>query len=146
MKRQDFHIGPGAASMLLVAVVVSMGVLGLLALISTHNDQVLTVRSQALATREYAASARAEAMLAELDGVLLACGREASDQEDYLERVALALPEGMAMEGSQVYWQVTSDGGRTLRCGVTLAPLGETPRCAWREHLFSAEADEALWD
>lgn len=146
MKRRDFHIGPGAASLLLVAVVVSMGVLGLLALISAHNDQVLTARSQTMAAREYAASAQAEAMLAELDGVLADCGREAADQADYLNRVAAALPEGMTIEDGEVSWRVSSDGGRTLHCAVTVASLGETPRCAWREHLFTAAADEAFRD
>lgn len=146
MKRRDFHIGPGAASLLLVAVVVSMGVLGLLALISAHNDQVLTARSQSLAVQEYAASAQAEERLAELDGILAACGRDAADQAAYLERVADSLPEDMTISGNQVTWLVATDGGRTLRCEVAVAPLGAMPRCSWREHRFIAEADEAYWE
>ena len=41
MNRRSFQIGPGAASLLLIAVVLCMGVLGALSLVSARGDAQL---------------------------------------------------------------------------------------------------------
>lgn len=138
MKRREVHIGPGAASLLLVVVVVSMSVLGLLALMSARSDAQLSQRSRQFAQAEYQISARAERSLARLDGVLAQCAAA----EDYLAQVASRLPEGMTLDGRVVSWTETGETGRSLRCAVELLEANRQPRYRWVEHLFgTADGD-----
>ena len=110
MKRRGMHIGPGAPSLLLVVVVVSMSVLGLLALMSARSDAKLAARSRSFVEAEYEISARAEYTLAELDEVLAEC----VGAEDVLAAVAARLPEGFEMDGNIVSWTETGALGRSL--------------------------------
>lgn len=146
MKRRNFYIGPGAASLLLVIVVVSMSVLGLLALISARSDERLMERSKSLIAAEYAANAAAERTLAEIDGILSACAQTAGDDEAYLKLMAKSLPEGAYLEGRIIRWTEYSGEGRALACAVEAAELGKSPRFTWREHMFLSDMDDALFE
>lgn len=146
MKRREYRIGPGAASLLLVVVVVSLSVLGLLALINARGDHKLTQRGMQFAASEYAASAQAERMLAELDGVLADCAQQAADDGEYMLLVSASLPEEMELDGRTVCWQLPSEYGRTLVCGVEIEPLGAQPRFAWTEHTFIADEGEPSFE
>lgn len=139
MKRRNLTIGPGAASLLLVIVVASMSVLGLLALMSARGDEKLMQRSRDFVTAEYETAAQAERSLAALDALLESCAQAAGDETDYLARVAKGLPAGMTLTGDTVAWTQTGTAGRSLRCAVTLAQAGETPRFTWKEHRFGAD-------
>lgn len=141
MKRRNFYIGPGAASLLLVIVVVSMSVLGLLALMSARSDERLMQRSRDFVTAEYETAARAERSLAQLDGLLADCARLASTDDAYLTLVAKGLPEGMTLAGRTVLWTEDSSLGRSLNCAVELNLLGERERFAWKEHGFVLSGD-----
>lgn len=146
MKRRNFYIGPGAASLLLVIVVVSMSVLGLLALMSARGDEKLMQRNRDFVAAEYETSARAERRLAELDGLLADCARIASTDEAYLILVADGLPQGMALAGRTVSWTEAGAAGRALSCVVEIAELGAQPRFAWREHMFISESEDAFFE
>ncbi len=145
MKRRSFFIGPGAASLLLVIVVVSMSILGLLALMSARSDAKLMDRSRAFVAAEYETAARAERRMAELDGVVAECAERASDDAALLELVAGNLPEDMTMDGRILSWLEASEEGRALNCAVRVSELGETPRLTWAEHAFVADADAELF-
>ena len=136
MKQREFRIGPGAASLLLVAVVVSMSVLGLLAMINARGDYRLTERTAAYAVSEYRAAEIAQYRLADLDAVLSVCAAESANDETYLRAVASALPEGMKMDGWKVSWEQQTQEGRILHCEVELFPLGSAERFVWREHAY----------
>lgn len=142
MKQRNYRIGPGAASLLLVVVVVSMSVLGLLALISARNDYKLTQRSAEFTVAEYTASAQAERTLAELDGILAESRKNALNDDEYLRAVAAALPEGMHMEGRNVVWEERAESGRTLICSVEVLPFTDNGRFVWKTHAFIAIDDE----
>ena len=45
MNQREYRIGPGAASLMLLVVVLSMSVLGMLALMSARSDENLSLRS-----------------------------------------------------------------------------------------------------
>lgn len=139
MKDREYHIGPGAVSLLLVIVVVSMSVLGLLSLISARGDYKLTERAVTLAVAENTASAQSEADLAALDALLAGAEADAQDEEDYLARVGASLPENMCLNERVVSWEQASPGGRTLYCEAEIAPMGELPRVGWKMHMFAAE-------
>ncbi len=141
MKRRSFYIGPGAASLLLVIVVVSMSILGLLALMSAQSDVKLMARSRDFVSAEYETSARAERRLAELDGVVAECAQSADADADFLSSVAQRLPDGMRMRNRTVTWIESSETGRDLNCAVRVSELGEAPRLTWEEHLFASEGE-----
>ena len=82
--RRNFRIGPGAASLMLVIVVVAMSLLALLTFIEVHGDHKLTCRCIDFSVAEYEASSAAEYVLAELDGILAVCAAESEDDAGYL--------------------------------------------------------------
>ena len=104
MRDREYRIGPGAVSLMLVVVVVSMSVLGLLALISSKGDCALRERAMMFVTSEYSASARAEEMLAQLDEVLMNAAVNAVDEKSYLEAISEKLPEEMRTEAVRPYY------------------------------------------
>lgn len=140
MKQREYHVGPGAVSLLLIIVVVSMSVLGLLSLISARGDYRLTERARDFAVAERAVSAAAERSLAELDGIFAVCAKDAADDAAYEAAVRGMLPEGVSMTGRSIRWEETASGGRVLSCVVELLPLGSEKRYAWSEHTFEAAA------
>lgn len=144
MKRRQWYIGPGAPSLILLIVVVSMTVLGLLALMSARGDMKLIQRSRQFTAAEYAAAARAQETLAALDALLARCAQNASTEEAYLAAVRGGLPEGLSMSGRRIGWVEDGGMGRTLACTVELAPLGERLRYIWKEHAFQTEYGDAI--
>jgi hypothetical protein len=142
MKNREYHVGPGAVSLLLIIVVVSMSVLGLLSLISARGEYKLTERAAQLAGIEHATSAQAEYRLAQLDALLASCEKTCSDDESYIAAVEKALPEGMEMDGRVVSWVEQGEGGRALYCAVQVHAYGSQARCSWAEHSFLPAQNE----
>ena len=140
MKKQKIAVGPGAASMMLIAVVLALSVLTVLTMISARSDESLSRRSVETRQQVYSLFSRAEESMARLDAVLAAAGEKGSG-EAYLEAVEAALPEGMRLEESQVFWE-ESENGRQLECGVKLNEAGAFPRAEWTLHRLG-EAD--IW-
>ena len=136
MRQKEYHIGPGAVSLLLIVVVVSMSVLGLLSLVSARGDYMLTERSKEFAVSERNAAVNAERSLARLDAVLLDC----AESEEYFKAVAERLPEGMTMDECIVRWTEQVDDARTLVCEVEILQPGEAQRFIWRKHVFSSDS------
>ena len=104
MNQREYRIGPGAASLMLLVVVLSMSVLGMLALMSARSDENLSLRSEEVARQA-----------AQSDG-------------EYLARIEAALDENMTLTDRTVSWEETNDEGRTLACAVEVQPLGAYPR------------------
>ena len=144
MNRKDYHIGPGAASLMLIVVVMAMSVLGILAMMNARSDNRLSMRSAEVAEQAYGLADAAERTLAELDAVLLACAEEAEDDEGWLALVADALPDGMTLSDRTISWTEESDGERQLVCAVELADFGEAPRTRWTEHKLYTQLDNMV--
>lgn len=132
MNRRKFHIGPGAASLMLLAVILSMSVLSLLALVSAKNDANLSKTSVAVAEEIYLLHDQAEHSLMLLDEAI-ASVIPAPDEESYLAALEGILPHYMSLEGQEVRWTEQTDNGRSMQCAVRLLPLGEFPRVEWTE-------------
>ena len=137
--RRNFRIGPGAASLMLVVVVVAMSLLALLAFIEVHGDHKLTDRSIDFTVAEYEASAAAEYALAELVGIFAECAADTADDAAYLDAIEARLPDGMTLDGRMVNWEQSTPEGRTLMCSVEIMPLGSDVRYEWRMHIFASE-------
>lgn len=145
MKRKSrISFGPGAASLILIVVILSMSVLGILALMNARNDSKLSRRSIEVVAAGYALSDRAERSLAALDGVAAECAAASGSDEEYLESVRKNLPEGMLMNDRLVSWEET-DGLRTLDCAVELAALGDETRLQWHTHRLTAVTED-IWN
>ncbi|MBR1820919.1 MAG: hypothetical protein IJ769_04775 [Clostridia bacterium] len=143
-RKTNVSFGPGAASLILIVVILSMSVLGMLALMNARNDNRLSSRSIAVVEAGYALNEQAERTLATLDGVLYTCAAVSDSDETYLEAIRGLLPVGMLMDGRIVRWEET-DELRTLNCAVEVLPLGEGERLSWREHRLSAVTEE-VWN
>ena len=143
-RKSNVAFGPGAASLILIVVILSMSVLGMLALMNGRNDHKLSSRSIAVVEAGYALNEQAERSLATLDGVLYTCSAIAADDDAYLAAIRGLLPAGMLMDGRIVRWQ-ENDELRTLSCAVEVLPLGESERLRWREHRLTAMTEE-VWN
>ena len=141
MKR-DFHIGPGAASLILIIVILSMSVLSVLALTNARSDERLTVRSANVVEAVAQLNAEAERSFADLDGTLAAVRNGADTEEAYLAAISASLPEGMALNGNNVEWTTVDEDGRKLYCAVEVLPLTSETRCTWKQHRLSSEFAE----
>ena len=103
MKKREFRIGPGAASLILIAVVTAMSILGLLSLMNARTDLQMARRSARVAADVAALDAASEESLACLDAIIAACAAE--DEDEFLARVEESLPEGMILDGRTVLWE-----------------------------------------
>ena len=145
MNRKEYNIGPGAASLMLIVVVLSMSVLGMLAMMNARSDNRLSGRSAEVTEQVYALDKQAEYALAELDGVLAECAAQAQDDEEYLTLVAGRLPLEASLSDRTVSWQEYGEDGRSLLCAVELAQHGEFPRARWTKHKLYTELEESSW-
>ena len=143
--RKEYNIGPGAASLMLIVVVLSMSVLAMLAMMNARSDNRLSTRSAEVTEQVYALDAQAERTLAELDGVLAECAAQTENDEDYLALVAQKLPLEAALSERTISWQEVGEDGRSLICAVEIAQHGEFPRAAWTEHKLYTELEESSW-
>lgn len=148
MNQKEYRIGPGAASLMLLVVVLSMSVLGILALMGSRSDEGLSLRSIQVAQEVARLNVQAERSLAKLDEKLKTASETAADEAAYLEAVGAALDEEMSLDGRTISWQESDESGRVLICGVELMPLGESPRYRVTAHKLITEAeaiDDADW-
>lgn len=143
MKQRKIALGPGAASLILIIVTLSMCVLCMLTYISARDALSLSSRSAEMIQQVYSLNDQSERSLAALDGVLATCAAQANSQAEYLSLVAQSLPEQMNMEAEEdtVVW-TESQGDRALLCVAKLAPWGETPRLAWATHALTVETED----
>ena len=142
MNRKDYHIGPGAASLMLIVVVLAMSVLGVLSMMNARSDNKLSLRSAEVAEQAYDLASAAERSLAELDTILVECAGQAEDDEGWLGLVRDALPEKMTLLDRRVSWKEQNDEGRTLACEVELMSFGESTRTRWTLHQLNTQLDE----
>lgn len=141
MKHRKIALGPGAASLILIIVTLSMCVLCMLTYISARDALSLSSRSAEMIQQVYSLNDQSERSLAALDATLAACAAQAHDQEEYLSLVEQSLPEPMSMEENTVVWTETQ-GERALMCAARLAPWGETPRLSWAQHALTVETED----
>ena len=145
MKRK-VALGPGAASLILIVVVLSLCMMAMLTQIGARNDYNLCKRSAEMVQRVYELSEQSEKKLAELDTVLVKALKEAGENNDaYLETVKALLPEGMSLEDGKVTWTEPLDN-RNLECIVQLLPPGEKERTKWISHKLLVEEPEEDWE
>ena len=145
MNKRKVALGPGAASLILIVVVLSLCMMAMLTQISARNDYNLCKRSAEMVQRVYELNARSEQKLAELDALLVTAREGASDMNAYLEKVSGLLPEDMTIEEDQITWTEPLDN-RNLDCIVQLLPAGERQRTKRISHKRVVEEPEEDWE
>ena len=141
MNRRNFQIGPGAASLLLIAVVLCMGVLGALSLVSARGDAQLSLRSVRMAESAATLNSYAEEELMELDRVLVELAKVGDDAQ-YMAEIAKLLPYDATLNDRTISWVEAGEDGRRVTCAIEIAPLGDFPRMRWTDHRLWTELDE----
>ena len=140
-KKSSISFGPGAASLLLIFVVLAMSVLGMLSLMNSRNDVRLSERSVSVMEAVYALNARAEESRAKVDGVLAELTTSAESNEAYLAAAREALQDQVTVEGNRLSWDET-DGIRTIHCALEMLPVGGGQRTRWLRHALIVRTAE----
>lgn len=136
MKKRHISIGPGAASLILIIVVLAMTMLGAMALLNAREDARLTRRSAKTTEEVYALYERAERSLAALD----AAARQGTDG------LAARLPGNMTLleDGKTVVWTEREDT-RSLECEAEIRAENGGVSVTWRaQRLLSGVED--IWN
>ena len=145
MKRK-VALGPGAASLILIVVVLSLCMMAMLTQIGARNDYNLCKRSAEMVQRVYELNAQSEGKLAELDAVLVKAQQDVgTDMDAYLKKVEELLPEDMTFEEGNITWTEPLDN-RNLECIVKLLPPGEKQRTKWISHKLVVDEPEEDWE
>ena len=145
MNKRKIALGPGAASLILIIVVLSLCLMAMLTQSVSRNDYNLSLRSAEMVQRVYELNARSERKLAELDAVLVTAQEEESDMDAYLTKVKELLPGEMTLEEDLVYWSDPLDN-RRMECIVQLLPPGEKQRTKWVSHKLVVDEPEEEWE
>ena len=145
MNKRKIALGPGAASLILIVVVLSLCMMAMLTQIGSRNDYNLCTRSAEMVQRVYELNAQSEQKLAELDALLVTAQKEAADMDTYLEKVEELLPEDMTMDEDKITWTEPLDN-RNLECIVQLLPPGEKQRTKWISHKLIVDEPEDDWE
>ena len=148
-KKSNVSFGPGAASLILIFVVLSMSVLGMLTLMNSLNDARLSDQSAKVIEAVYTLNEAAESHYAELEETIIGseaarAAYEQGDMDAYAEAIESLLPEDMKMDDGVVSW-VESDGYRTIDCAVQILPAGSEKRMEWFRHDLMVETEDTFW-
>ena len=148
-KKSVIALGPGAPSLILIFVVLSMSVLAMLALMNAKNDLNMSRRSAEVAEIVAQLNERAEARHRDLDLLLAACMEEAGDEDEARALLATRLPDGVRLEDHTLLWSEVMDE-RQLDCALTLVDGEGGLHTEWSRHrLITQLGDgetEDLWD
>ena len=145
MNKRKVALGPGAASLILIVVVLSLCMMAMLTQIGARNDYNLCARSAEMVKRVYELNTKSERKLAELDALLVTAQKDAADMETYLAKVEELLPEEMTLEEDRISWTEPMDN-RNLECVVQLLPPGEKQRAKWISHKLVVDEPEDDWE
>ena len=141
--KSSITMGPGASSLVLIFVVLSLAALGMLSLMTSRNDLSLAERSAQVIQAVYALNVQAEEKRAELDGLLKECAE--NDAEDVLSILEAALPEDVELKDGQLLFTV-EDGARMLDCALDVLSTGESPHLVWVRYDLTAETEDDSWN
>lgn len=145
MSKRKIALGPGAASLILIVVALSLCMLAMLAQIGARSDYNLAARSAEMVTRVYELRDHSEQRMAELDAVLVRCGAEKQDREAYLAAVKENLPEGMTLNGNIVSWTEPLNN-RTMNCEAEILEPDGIPRAKWITYKLKVDEPEDDWE
>ena len=151
-KKSSISLGPGASSLILIFVMLSLSVLAMLALSSGYHDRQMSLRSARISEEIYALYEQAEETREKIGETLGECMETSADETQYLRAAAEALTgigDGIVPEENVVSWE-EKDGVYTLQCAVSIGSYGQKSDRPgiWRKHILTADRtqSEEEWD
>ncbi len=144
-KKSSISLGPGASSLILIFIVLSMMLLGMLSLMMGRNDLKLSERSAEVIEAVYGLNAKAETARAEIDAILVSCRQNAADEDDYLVKIEEALEDTDYDWEDGVISFTVADTYREIDCALSVLPLDSTQREAWIRYDLMAKTED-LWN
>ncbi|MGI5893289.1 MAG: hypothetical protein ACOX6P_01705 [Candidatus Merdivicinus sp.] len=136
-QQESLPFGTGISTMLMVFVILCLTVFGMLAFLTARADSRLTDRMADSVQEYYAADARAEELLAEVDGILLSEPDTAAWYAS-LEEIGFSIAE--TEKGTTAEIRIPIEGTRIYRMQLL---LGEKSR--YQVSIRRVE-DEAVWE
>lgn len=133
MKKRRVALGPGAASLILIVVVLGMCMLSVLTLISAGNDEKLCARGADMISNVYSLSAMSENTLAELSDIIADEGFGSFKEKGNEKYISKKLPASMIVEDDLVSW-VETENGRTMDCAVRVVENQQGTEFRWIRH------------
>lgn len=143
MNSNRFRPGPGAASILLVVVVVSMSILGVMALMQAKNEQTLSEKTALFVSLKSDLEAGAQKTLMLLDEILLNAGQNTETGDEYFQYIKEAIPDSVTMEDDFLFWTEGGVNGKTLFLKIRIFPPDSRTRFEWQEHRLISTDDAA---
>lgn len=144
-RKSSISLGPGASSLILIFVVLSLAALGMLSLMTSRSDLRLAERSAQVTEAVYALQTRAEERRAELDEIAASCAPEPEENDALPAALESALPEDVEPAGRLLLFS-EEDGARILSCALEVFPSGSPQRTAWAVFDLTAETEEDTWN
>ena len=144
-KKSSISLGPGASSLILIFVVLSMMALGMLSLLSARNDLTLSERAAEVTEDVYKLQAQAEIKRTDIELLLIQAAATLQSDEDYLLAAADVLEDTeFTLEDNVISYSV-SDGSRELDCALEILPLGQSQRVRYIRYNLSVITED-LWN
>lgn len=111
--KQEYRIGTGATSTLMIFIVLCLTTLSILSFVSAKADLAMSQRSAGMVIEYYAAAATAQEHIAALDGALKAAREAAADEAGYVESIKeIAVAGARAQSVDQaIRWSLTLETG-----------------------------------
>ena len=136
-RRSSISIGPGAASLILIFVMLSMSVLAMLSVMTARGDLRLAERSVEVAETVYALNSRSEQTLGKLAAVIDECRASSTDEDSFLRTVVENLPEGMVLENADgrfaAEWTEEDEAG-SIDCAAWIGTYDTEEQVSWCRH------------
>ena len=124
MNKYGFRIGPGAASIILVIVVVTMSILGVLALSEAKTEKTLSEKSTQFVKEENLLEYNVQFTVMQLDEII----SSARGQSDFLSYTKETIPENVSMTEDRLSFETSLDGSKFLEITIRILPDTEDER------------------
>lgn len=119
--KQEYRVGIGATSMLMIFIVLCLTTLAILALSSARTDYSMTERNVEISLSYYGAVNEAQEVIARVDAALLALRADSVDEEAYWKAVeALSLDDVQLHHPNEEHLAFSVDAGNDSTVDVVL--------------------------
>ena len=141
--KNSYRIGPGAASLLLIVMVLCLTVLGILGLSSARSDFRLAQRNESMTQGYYEADAHTQRALAELDSVIVRARELTMTEEEYMQSIQNSLPVGFDWAQDKVIYRADAGADRGLEMVVLIGAQDDQKRY---DVVSVNLTDESTWE
>ena len=132
-KKTLISLGPGAPSLILIFVILSLSILGMLSLMTARSDRKLSERTAEVIRAVYSLNNLAEEKVWELNDTVQTLAEGNPSEEEFLKALPDRVPEGMELEDGCLFWQET-DESRVLDCAVKVTWEDGKAGIVWVKH------------